>query len=161
MVVMLVLVLDEGGTLHAQRVTALQQLRARLGAFRLDRQLASGRVPEASTLLAIRAQQLVREPMRRELAHSLQQLADEATGSAPHPTDRVPMDWSAVRAVASDLRTLAARLLAFEPTPARGVARVSVLLGDGAGPLYSPHSVRELRSAVKVAVADLECLEAG
>lgn len=153
---MLVLVLDCDETLHARLATPMQQLRARLASTRLDRQLAGGQAPESSLLLAIRAQQLVRDRMRHELANSLQQLADEATGSAPHPADRVPMDWAAVRAVAADLRTLAARLLAFEPTPARGVARVSVLLGDGAGPLYSPHSLAELRSAVSVAVDDLD-----
>lgn len=145
---MLVLVFDAAGSIVAHRATLVERLVAKCTSGRLDRALADGATPESSVLLAIRAQQLVDAHMRFVLADSLRELADEATGSTAHRLSRVPMDWPAVRAVAGDLRMLAAHLLERAPTPARGVAQVNVLLTDGGGPLYSPHSLRDLRVAV-------------
>lgn len=157
---MLVLVLDGESTLVARHAGQGRQLAARMLSGRIDRQLAGGASPESSVLRAVRAQQLVRAPMRQELADSLWQLADEATGSAEHTANRVPMDWGALRAVAAELRTLAARLLAFAPMPARGVAQVNVLLTDGGGPLYSPDSIDNLRAAINEAANALDPLSA-
>ena len=150
---MLVLVFDAEGSLIAHRATLGQRLLAKCTSGRLDRALARGASPESSVLLAIRAQQLVDAHMRFVLADSLRELADEATGSATHRGSRVPMDWPAVRAVAGDLRALASRLLERAPAPVRGVAQVNVLLTDGGGPLYSPHSPHSLKD-LRVAVRD-------
>jgi hypothetical protein len=44
----------------------------------LDRQLAAGHVPESGRLLAVRAQQIVALPRRRELARHWEHLLDVA-----------------------------------------------------------------------------------
>jgi hypothetical protein len=61
--------------------------------------------------------------------------------AAPHPPaaarpPRIPLSLERVRQSAPQLAALASRLAEPGPVPVRGVAMVSGLLADGAGPLY-------------------------
>ncbi len=47
-------------------------------------------------------------------------------------------------------------LTAPRPSSTRGVALVSLLLADGAGPLYSSHCTTDLRSSLAEATAELD-----
>ncbi|HWG15841.1 MAG TPA: hypothetical protein VG268_21455 [Streptosporangiaceae bacterium] len=55
---------------------------ARMFGATLDRQLAAGHVPESGRLLAVRAQQIVALPRRRELARALGGSARRGLASA-------------------------------------------------------------------------------
>src|ERR1700751_851247 len=104
-------------------------VRARAAA--LDRELARGRPPEASTRLALRAQQLVRMRSRRDLADSIRRLLARAAQSDASRRPPAPVRWERGQAGAGEFQALAGRLLSAAPLPARGVAHARVLLGDG------------------------------
>jgi hypothetical protein len=142
----------------ARRAGPRDRVMVRARAAALDRELARGRPPEASTRLALRAQQLVRMRSRRDLADSIRRLL--ARAAQPDASRRPPatVRWERVRAAAGEFQALADRLLSAAPLPARGVAHARVLLGDGAGPLYSRTSPDDLRARVAEAVRMLDPL---
>jgi hypothetical protein len=137
-----------------------QRLVARLRAYRLDCALAAGASPDATTLLALRAQLLVRESNRRRMAHYLRIVLAEA--DAPVSVFRaqriVPTRRDAVRAAAADVGALIQRLSMPGPLPARGIAQVRVLLTNGAGPLYNSGAKDDLGDLVRAAVEGLDPL---
>jgi hypothetical protein len=148
-----VLVLDRGGISY-RRVRLLDLLRARWQAPQLDKQLADGAQPETSVLLALRAQFLVRPSQRRRLARSLKRVV--RTGqTSPHLPIRASVRHDAVLEAHGDLRVLVERLLEMGPLDVQGVARVLVLLRDGAGPLYRSGSAGGLRSQLRAAMSAL------
>jgi hypothetical protein len=51
-------------------------------------------------------------------------------------SSRIPLDRSAVAAAAETIDRVRMRLHAPRPVSARGVARLRLLLADGAGPMY-------------------------
>jgi hypothetical protein len=151
----MLLVIDPGtGTLESRRERLHHRVGARLRAASLDRQLAAGRPPEASPALAARARQLVTPASRWALARNLEHLLQRA-GQRPHPRRVVPTRTDALTAAAPALRQAGSVLRAPFPAGARGVAMLSLLLGDGTGPLYNPHSPVVLVDAVREAVAEL------
>lgn len=157
---MLILLVDVDGCVASRNATLVERIVSLVRASRLGRDLAAGVAPEANATLACRAQALVRPSMRRELASSVQQLLREA---ARRPTRgfagaRVPIRHDRVLAAADTLELLVDRLLAPGPVPARGVARVRVLLTDGAGPLYYPGCSDDLPAVALDALEQLEPL---
>src|SRR5579883_2615508 len=132
---------------------ALGRVLARIGASRLDRQLAAGTAPWRSRLHAARALQLTRGRARVRLARSLELLAEHAQLS------RSDYAGSAViapcREQVSDalpgILGIASRLRSGDPVDARGLARLRLLLSDGCGPCYVPIH----RSALSVALDDV------
>jgi hypothetical protein len=129
---------------------------ARAFAFRLDYRLAAGDDPGSSRLLASRAQHLVSLATRQELAESWEHLLAKARRT-PAP-GRAAMAIRADRVLAAepDVLDLIAHLRAALPVAARGVAAASVLLTDGAGPVYHRRAAVGLRDALRAAVAHLE-----
>jgi hypothetical protein len=137
---------------------------ARSRAARLDRELAGGATPEASADLAARAMRLTSMEFRRGLAASLQRMlvaAGEPAILRSHPVTghaaltgpaalaaarppRVPLRLARIGQSAPGLAELAGHLLQPGPVPARGVAMLSQLLADGAGPLYREASRDDL-----------------
>jgi hypothetical protein len=112
---------------------------ARLGArargHALDRALIEGADPAATAQLAARAGRLTSMPMRREVARGLDRLA---LGGREAPARwQVRPFKRAAAANASELHALAARLRGSGPLYARGIAMLSRLLTEGAGPAYS------------------------
>ena len=69
---------------------------------------------------------------------------------------RVPLCRDRIRAADASVRKMIAALLVPGPVPARGVATVSLLLSDGAGPLYNRRSPTDLEEAVHEALLRLD-----
>ncbi len=122
----------------------------------LDRQLAAGRQPEESRLLAARAQDIVSLRSRQAAARNwnhLLQVAHRARGkrepARPIRGDRIAGAEPAIREL---VRCLGAPL----PVRAQGVAMASVLLTDATGPVYSQHSRVTLAAALEAAITQLD-----
>jgi hypothetical protein len=163
-----VLLDDDLGRLTVRRVPPWHRLLARVLAASLDRQLADGTPPEASAILAARAMTLTSAGYRRALAASLRRMlaasgapqsrplsltAARPAGAALRPY--VPLRRDRIAGSAAELAGLAERLAARGPVPARGVALVSQLLADGAGPLYRTGGREDLGDLVERAVQAL------
>jgi hypothetical protein len=149
--------LQEGGCPIARHVCLIDRLAARLRARRLDRQLALGASPDASVALALRAQALVAMSVRRDLARSARRVL--AAARTPGATRlAVPVCRDRVTDSAAEFDELIGRLLAACPVPAQGVARASVLLCDGSGPLYHRACPDDLRTRVREAASALSPL---
>ena len=141
-----VLLDDNQGQLTLKRLWPWHQMLARGQAARLDRALAEGASPEASTSLAARAAQLTSTEFRRDLAASVRRIRVAAgppalpvAAHAPLGSTRrlsVPLRTTRIRRSAPLLAEVASRLLEPGPVPVRGVAMVARLLADGTGPLY-------------------------
>jgi hypothetical protein len=128
-----VVLLEEQNSLGLRHVHLRDRIRTLLRTASLDRQLAAGASPESSVPLALHAARLYREQQRRHLAASLREVAAAARGAR---RTRAPINRESVRLALAELETLAGRLETDGPIDVRGIARVRVLLGDGAGPLY-------------------------
>jgi hypothetical protein len=153
-VVVTLLVIDpRTRTVEARRERVRYRLQARLLASPLDRQLAAGQAPEASAVLAARARRLVTPATRRALARDIEHLLERA-GQHSGPRRAVRTRLDAV-AAGPGLRQACSLLRTPFPAGARGVAMLSVLLTDGTGPLYNPHSPVLLADAVRDAVNEL------
>jgi hypothetical protein len=166
---MLVLLDDDRGCLTLQRLRPWHRMLARSQAARLDRELAGGASPEASATLAARAIRLTSMDFRRGLAASLQRVLVAAGESAvlrSHPATgpaslavarppRVPLRLARISQSAPGLADLVGHLVQPGPVPARGVAMLSQLVTDGAGPLYREASRDDLGAIVERAARTL------
>ena len=167
---MYVLLDDDQGRLTFRRLRPWHRMLARSRAVRLDRELADGASPEASAALAARAMRLTSMEFRRGLAASLQRMlaaAGEPAGLRPRPAagrsllaaadrpPRVPFRLARIRQSAPRLAALAGQLVEPGPVPARGVAVLSQLLADGAGPLYREASRDDLGAIIERAAQAL------
>ena len=154
----MLILLDQGGCFVARSARPWNRMLARLRAHRLDSALARGAPPDGTVALALRAQALVREPTRRDLARSAQRVL--ATATRPPGPGRlpVPVCQDRVRDSADEFEELIRRLLASGPVSVRGVAQASVLLCDARGPLYHRASQGDLRSRVHEAASALSPL---
>ena len=156
-----ILLCDDLGYLTLQRLRPWHRMLARCAAARLDRELAAGTSPETSASLAARAMQLTSMKFRRELAASVQRIL-AAAGSpavveptiAGHPL-RLPLSRARISQSAVPLATLAGCLASPGPVGVRGVAMVTRLLADGAGPLYSEACGDDLRDIIERATRAL------
>ena len=163
-----VLIDDEQGLLTVRRLWLWQRILARSAAARLDSALARGAPPEASVSLAARAARLTSTPFRRDLAASLRRIllavgepglpglpglpvAARSPFGAARPV-RVPLRPAPISRSAPLLADLASRLLEPGPVPVRGVAMVTELLADGAGPLSRDGAAGDLTALAARAV---------
>jgi hypothetical protein len=154
-----VLLLTPACALHAdvvepQRVRLRDRVEARVRTHHLDRELADGVPPERSAALSLRARRLVEPAFTMRLAGRLREIVHEAVLRRV-PRAQVAVRFGAVADLAAEFDELARRLLA-PPAAVRGVAQVSVLLGEGGGPLYSCWAEEDLGAAVRRARAALE-----
>jgi len=138
------------------RVAPWQRAVARLLAIRLDSMLAAGISPESSTLLGVRALQLVSTQHRDLAARSMRRIIAEAMSERARARNGLPVNWAAVRVARTELCDLCDALEAPVPVPARGVALANELLTDGAGPLFHPARAHELTMAALHAVDALD-----
>ena len=74
---------------------------------------------------------------------------------ASSPTSQAPIARRAVLSATEELSELASELVAPGPVGAGGVAQVQLLISDGTGPLYNPHSGIDLTTAVRRAIEAL------
>jgi hypothetical protein len=131
------------------RRTASPWLRLRVLTHRdrLDNELARGIDPVSSGALALRAEQPIHS--RARLAVRVEAVLEAAATAAPPFTAQVPVRRAEVLVCADDLIALARRLSDDRPVDVQGVAMTSVLLSDGASPLYG--GARSLAHAVRAA----------
>jgi hypothetical protein len=155
-----VLVQDDRGRLTLGRLRPWHRVLARCAASRLDRELAAGASPESSSRLAARAVQLTSMKTRRNLAASVRRILTAAGDPAAvtmitaRPS-RLPLARARIRQSAGPLAALAGSLAVPGPVSAQGVAMVSQLLADGAGPLYRKASVDDLGDLIDKATRAL------
>jgi hypothetical protein len=157
---MLLLLDERTDALVVRSARPWELVKAGLCTQQLDAELARGASPDGTGPLALRAQMLARESFRRRLARSARQILAEAVRPpSSRPALRcgpaVPVCRDRVRAVAAELTELIDRLQLPGPVPVRGVAQVSVLLGDGSGPLYHRGSRDDLRARLTEAASAL------
>jgi hypothetical protein len=126
------------------------------GAWWLDQALADGVCPDERALLSLRAHRLIGLETRRSLAGELRDAVRRAQRPR-HPFDNGARICSAeVLRARQAIEALADRLEAWEPVEPAGVARVRLLLRDGAGPLYNEEYPGGLCRAVAAAGEALE-----
>jgi hypothetical protein len=118
--------------LPSRRARAL----ARVRAYALDGQLAEGVVPWFSRVHAARSVQLTSSRSRRALARSLEQLLAEADSPLTPPRAAVPPCREQVRGARAQITSISAKLRSRSPSDCRGIAKLRMLLSDGAGPIY-------------------------
>jgi hypothetical protein len=140
-----------------RRVRLRDRVEARVRTHHLDRRLAEGVPPERSAALSLRARRLVEPAFGRALARRLHAIVREAVVRRV-PRAQVAVRLAAVGELTAEFDELARRLLGPRPPAVRGVAQVSVLLGDGSGPLYSTWAREDLGAAVRRARAALELI---
>ncbi len=131
------------------------RLLARLFGASLDRQLAAGHAPESGRLLAIRAQQIVALPWRRDLACHWEHLL-EVAARGPRPSIPAALCRDRILAAADDVRDLTGHLRASLPVPVAGVAAAQVLLTDAAGPVYNRRNGASLPGQLRQISAQLD-----
>jgi hypothetical protein len=139
-----------------RRVHRWDRAIAQLRASSLDSQLAAGRRPESTRLLATRAQQLVSLPLRRNLVQGWEHVLELSTRAPVPRSPRAPLLREPIRDAEPDLRDMLVKLSSPLPTSARGVAMVRAILTDATGPLFNRHYSPDLRAAVRAAIAQLD-----
>jgi hypothetical protein len=147
---------SENAVLIARRARVREWLASRLGAARLDAELARGVPPEARAALALRAQTLGERRTRQALARSLRRVLDDARQGSRPRRGQIATLRADVLAAADQLERLIERLLEPGLVAARGLAQVRVLLIDGGGPLYFRGASQDLRAAAARALTQLE-----
>jgi len=157
---MLLLLDERTDALVVRPARPWERVKAGLCTHQLDEELARGASPEATAPLALRARTLAQETFRHNLARSARQILAEAQRAGPAPLvlggqPTIPVCRKRVRAAAAELTELIHRLQLPGPVPVRGVAQVSVLLGDANGPLYDRDSQDDLRARLSEAAGAL------
>jgi hypothetical protein len=122
----------------------------------LDDQLAHGRAPEGSGVLAARAQRLATPARQRELAQTWLHLLERAVRPPTPRSPKVPLQRAGIEACEPEIRQLVALLSHPRPSSTRGTAMASWLLSDGTGPLFQPHPPGALRLALREAIRQLD-----
>jgi hypothetical protein len=151
----LLLTTDCNGRLVASANRRGTRLAAKLLAWNLDGQLAEGRSPESSRLLAARAQALVSLRSRRSIAAQWERLSATAPQPPAVRSARPRINREAVAASEGEIREMCEELLATRPISVRGVAMASRLIEDGTGPLYNRRTAGRLVGVLRQIVDEL------
>jgi hypothetical protein len=147
----------DADVLLPHRVRMRDRVEARVRAHSLDRRLAAGEAPEGTPALFLRARRLIAPSTGHRLARAIDGLVRDLW-SPRVPRARIAASRSVARAVAGDLDAIARRLADPQPVAVAGVARVRMLLTDGAGPLFSDRIGDDLRAAIHSARIGLELI---
>jgi hypothetical protein len=127
----------------------LTRLVARVRRFPLDVELAAGADPAACGQLAAQATWLTRPATRGRLARGLERLA-LAPERPPSATRTLP-SHAALRENREALLDLAGLLRGDRRLYVRGIARLDLLLIDGAGPAFTDRRGEALARALQLA----------
>ena len=145
-----------GDPLEMRSSRPADRLLARILGASLDRQLAAGRTPESSSLLAARAQHIVALRSRQELARNWENVLRAARRGTGTYHRALPLCGDRVIAAEPAARELVRSLTAALPVTARGVAMATALLTDALSPVYNPRSRVTLAAALEAAIAQLD-----
>jgi hypothetical protein len=121
----------------------------------LDTALAVGVDPTVSNALNLRAGQLRSPETRARLGRSLQAVLDLATSDLSHVICPLLVRYSEVRACKSLVHVLLARLDESRTVSVQGLALTSLLVRDGASPLFWEHAARSLAEDLRLAAESL------
>ncbi len=127
---------------------------AELFAARFDKQLVAGVVPEPGSVLAAHVSRLASACERRKLAEALHHSVSDTHSRRTRMSATIPVDRSAVASAVGLIDQVVPRLTGPRPVSARGVARLRLLLSDGAGPMYWP-GARGLGAELRAVLAQL------
>jgi hypothetical protein len=126
------------------------RLLARLGGSWIDTNLAAGTPSWHSPLYVTRSLRLTSDRHRRDLARSLDRLIEHAERPPGRfMTATLPPVREQVREAMPLILEIASRLRSGEPIEARGIALLTTLLSDGAGPCYTPARPGALATALQ------------
>ncbi len=118
------------------RVPYGTRVMARLLAAKFDRMLAVGVPAPAGSPLAVHAERLTSVEEREAIAHSLRRSVNDARNRSALVSSRVELNVPNIVAAEDRIDEVTLRLHSPRPVTARGVARLRLLLSDGAGPMY-------------------------
>jgi hypothetical protein len=145
-----------GGPLAMRPSRLADRLGAWLLGASLDRQLAAGRAPESSPLLAARAQRIVALRHRQELARYWEERLRIARRRPETYHPALPIRTDRLVAAEPAVRELVRCLTTPLPVAARGVALAATLLTDALSPVYDARSRVTLDAALAAAIAELD-----
>jgi len=140
--------------IESRRLT--DRLLSRAVGASLDRQLAAGRRPESTRLLAARAQHIVSLPRRTSLAGNWDHLLRVARRAPSRRVPAVPLRPATILGAETAIGELMECLTAPLPVGARGVAMASVLLTDPTSPVYSRRGPCSLADRLRDAIIQLD-----
>ena len=103
---------------------------------KFDRMLAVGVPAPAGSALAVHAARLTSADEREAIARALRRALDDARNRDAPVSSRVPLNVPNIAAAEDRIDEVTLRLHSPRPVTARGVARLRLLLSDGAGPMY-------------------------
>lgn len=148
------LVLGDPFVIRPVRLT--DRLLARALGASLDQQLAQGRSPESTRLLAARARHIVSLRRRTSLAESWDHVLRVAGRAPARRTPAAPLNVAAILAAEPAIRELMERLTVPLPVTAQGVAAATVMLTDATSPVYSRPGPDTLAEQLDAAIAKLD-----
>ncbi len=121
---------------EAPRISYGTRVMARLLATKFDRMLAVG-VPAADgSPLAVHAARLTSVDEREAVAHSLRRALADARNRDALLSSRIELNVPNITAAEDRIDQVTLRLHSPRPVTVRGMARLRLLLADGAGPMY-------------------------
>jgi hypothetical protein len=109
---------------------------ARMKANKFDRMLAVGVPAPEGSALALHAARLTSVDEREAVARSLRHVVDDARNRNALVSSRIELNVPNITAAQDRIDQVTLRLHSPRPVTSRGVARLRVLLADGAGPMY-------------------------
>jgi hypothetical protein len=120
----------------ARRGTFGKRMIALLKAHEFDRKLAVGMPVPAGSALAVHAARLTSVDEREAVARSLRSVVDAARNRTGLVSSRIELNVPNINVARERIDQITLRLHSPRPVTSRGVARLRLLLSDGAGPLY-------------------------
>lgn len=121
---------------EATRVPLRNRVIARVKAHQFDRMLAVGVPAPEGSALAVHAARLASVHEREAIARSLRRTVEAAENRNTLDPARTSLHVPNVKAAKDRFDQVTLRLHAPMPVTSRGVARLRLLLADGAGPMY-------------------------
>lgn len=142
------------GDPRSRRPSLIARLTARLHADKYDRLLSVGVTPEPGSALAAHHARLTSTAERYAIAHSLRQVLCDAHDHRAPRSPRIAVSIQNVTAATHLIDLVTLRLHSPKPVGALGMARLRLVLSDGAGPLYR-HGRGDLPGRLGAALAEL------
>jgi hypothetical protein len=109
---------------------------AMVKANKFDRMLAVGMPAPNGSALAVHAARLTSVEEREAIARSLRRSVDDAGNRGAPVSSRIPLNVPNITAAQDRIDEVTLRLHSPRPVAPRGIARLRMLLADGAGPMY-------------------------
>ena len=121
---------------ESSRAPFSARLMARVFAGKLDRLLAVGVPAPEGSPLAVHAARLTSVDEREAIARTLRHAVDNAANRAAPVSSRIELNAPNIAAAEDRIDQVTLRLHSQRPVTPRGIARLRLLLADGAGPMY-------------------------